>query len=37
MFIAVDTVRSRIRKIYEKLHVNSKSEAVAKAFKGKII
>lgn len=37
MFIAVDTVRSHIRKIYEKLHVNSKSEAVAKAFKDKII
>lgn len=34
MFIAIDTVRSHIKKIYEKLHVNSKSEAVAKAFKG---
>jgi DNA-binding NarL/FixJ family response regulator len=33
MFIAIDTVRSHIKKIYEKLHVNSKSEAVAKAFK----
>lgn len=37
MFIAIDTVRSHIRKIYEKLHVNSKSEAVAKAFKDKIV
>ena len=37
MFIAIDTVRSHIKKIYEKLHVNSKSEAVAKAFKDKII
>ena len=37
MFIAVDTVRSHIRKIYEKLHVNSKSEAVAKAFRDKIV
>jgi len=37
MFIAIDTVRSHIKKIYEKLQVNSKSEAVAKAFKDKII
>jgi len=36
MFIAIDTVRSHIKKIYEKLHVNSKSEAVAKAFKGNL-
>jgi DNA-binding NarL/FixJ family response regulator len=37
MFIAIDTVRSHIKKIYEKLHVNSKSEAVAKAFRDKIL
>jgi DNA-binding NarL/FixJ family response regulator len=37
LFIAVDTVRSHIKKIYEKLHVNSKSEAVAKAFRDNII
>jgi DNA-binding NarL/FixJ family response regulator len=37
MFIAIDTVRSHIKKIYEKLHVNSKSEAVAKAFKDRIV
>lgn len=37
MFIAIDTVRSHIKKIYEKLHVNSKSEAVAKAFRNKIV
>ncbi|MBC6490007.1 response regulator [Flavihumibacter stibioxidans] len=37
MFISIDTVRSHIKKIYEKLHVNSKSEAVAKAFKNKIV
>jgi len=37
MHIAIDTVRSHIKKIYEKLHVNSKSEAVAKAFKDKIV
>lgn len=36
MFIAIDTVRSHIKKIYEKLHVNSKSEAVAKAFKNNL-
>lgn len=35
--IAIDTVRFHIRHIYEKLHVNSKSEAVVKAIRGKII
>jgi DNA-binding NarL/FixJ family response regulator len=33
LFISIDTVRSHIKKIYEKLHVNSKSEAVAKAIR----
>jgi DNA-binding NarL/FixJ family response regulator len=37
MYISIDTVRSHIKKIYEKLHVNSKSEAVAKAFKDNIV
>ena len=37
MFISIDTVRSHIKKIYEKLHVNSKSEAVAKAFRDKLL
>jgi DNA-binding NarL/FixJ family response regulator len=37
MYISIDTVRSHIKKIYEKLHVNSKSEAVAKAFKDKLL
>ena len=37
MFISIDTVRSHIKKIYEKLDVNSKSEAVAKGFKDKIV
>lgn len=37
MFIAIDTVRSHIKKIYEKLQVNSKSEAVAKAFRDKLV
>lgn len=31
--IAIDTVRSHIKRIYEKLEVNSKSEAVVKALK----
>lgn len=37
MYIAIDTVRSHIKKIYEKLHVNSKSEAVARAFKDRLL
>lgn len=37
MYISIDTVRSHIKNIYEKLHVNSKSEAVAKAFKDKLL
>ncbi|HSF88923.1 MAG TPA: response regulator transcription factor [Saprospiraceae bacterium] len=36
-FISVDTVRGHIRSIYEKLHVHSKGEAVAKAIKGNIL
>jgi DNA-binding NarL/FixJ family response regulator len=34
--ISIDTVRFHIRNIYEKLHVNSKSEAAVKAMRGKI-
>jgi len=36
-FISLDTVRSHIRNIYEKLHVHTKAEAVAKAIKGNIL
>jgi len=35
--IGRETVRSHIKNIYEKLHVNSKSEAVAKAMQNKLI
>ena len=36
-FISMDTVRTHIRHIYEKLHVHSKGEAVAKAIKKNIV
>jgi DNA-binding NarL/FixJ family response regulator len=35
-FISIDTVRTYIRSIYEKLEVHSRSEAVARAFKDKL-
>jgi len=37
LFISLDTVRNHIRHIYEKLHVHSKSQAVAKALKQSIV
>ena len=36
-FISIETVRGHIKNIYEKLHVHSKGEAVAKAIRGKIV
>lgn len=34
--ISIDTVRFHIKKIYRKLHVNSKAEVISKAFRGEI-
>jgi DNA-binding NarL/FixJ family response regulator len=36
-FISIETVRSHVKNIYEKLHVHSKAEAVSKAFREKLI
>lgn len=36
-FISVETVGGHIKNIYKKLQVHSKSEAVVKAIKGKIV
>ena len=35
--ISIGTVRSHISNIYKKLHINSKSEAVAKALKERLL
>lgn len=35
--IAINTVRSHIKKLYEKMHVNSKSEAVSKALRHRLV
>jgi DNA-binding CsgD family transcriptional regulator len=34
MSISIDTVRSYVRKVYEKLHVHSRTEAVVKYLRG---
>jgi DNA-binding NarL/FixJ family response regulator len=36
-FVSIHTVRSHISSIYEKLHVNSKSQAVAKVLQNKTV
>ena len=35
--VAIDTVRAHIKRIYEKLHVHSQTEAVAKALTEKLV
>ena len=37
IFLSVHTIHSHIKNIYEKLHVNSKGEAVAKAIKNRLV
>ena len=36
-FVSIDTVKTHVKHVYEKLHVHSKSEAVAKAIHQKLI
>ena len=36
-FVSIDTVKTHVKHIYEKLHVHSKSEAVAKAIQQKLV
>jgi DNA-binding NarL/FixJ family response regulator len=36
-FVSIDTVRTHIKHIYDKLHVHSKSQAVAKAIREKLV
>jgi DNA-binding NarL/FixJ family response regulator len=35
--VGLDTIRSHVRKIYERLHVHSRSEAVWKALHGGLL
>ncbi|HEV7783359.1 MAG TPA: response regulator transcription factor [Chitinophagaceae bacterium] len=37
LFISIDTIRSHIKKIYEKLQVHSQTEAISKAYNEKLI
>ena len=36
LFVSLDTIRDHIRKIYRKLHVNSKAEVISKSLRGEI-
>jgi DNA-binding NarL/FixJ family response regulator len=35
--VTVDTIRAHIKKVYEKLHVHSQTEAVSKALNEKLV
>jgi DNA-binding NarL/FixJ family response regulator len=37
LHVSIDTVRTHIKKIYEKLHVHSQTEAVSKALKERLV
>jgi DNA-binding NarL/FixJ family response regulator len=37
LFISQETVRSHIKHVYQKLHVHSKSEAIVKAFRERLV
>ncbi len=37
LFLSADAIKSRIKKIYEKLHVHNMGEAIAKAFRHRIV
>ncbi len=37
LFLSADAIKSRVKKIYEKLHVRNMGEAVAKAFRYRIV
>jgi DNA-binding NarL/FixJ family response regulator len=36
LFLSIDTIKSHVKKMYQTLHVNNKSEAIAKYLKGEI-
>ncbi|MEO6131538.1 MAG: response regulator transcription factor, partial [Saprospiraceae bacterium] len=37
IFLSYEAVHSQVKRIYEKLHVNSKSEAVVKAIRNRLV